>query len=90
MHGIVKHVASSRFWHCYYSLPDNIQKLADSCFKTLKADAKHPSLHLKKVGKYWSVRIGLHYRAIAVSIEQGFLWIWIGNHSDYDSMIRGK
>jgi hypothetical protein len=42
---------------------------------------------LKKTGKYWSVRIGLKYRAIAVEIDEGLLWFWIGTHADYDDLI---
>ena len=26
-------------------------------------DQRHPSLHFKRIGRFWSVRIGLHYRA---------------------------
>ena len=33
----------------------------------------HPSLQFKKIGKYRSVRIGMHYRALAVEIPEGLL-----------------
>jgi mRNA-degrading endonuclease RelE of RelBE toxin-antitoxin system len=84
----VRHAASSRFWACYHSLPDNIRKLSDERFRLIKSNPQHPSLHLKKTGNFWSVRIGLHYRALAVSIEDGMLWFWIGNHSDYDRLTK--
>jgi hypothetical protein len=90
MHRIVKHFASPVYWRCFNALPENIQNLARTSFKTLKSDLRHPSLHLKKVGRYWSARVGLHYRAIGISVDQGLLWIWIGNHSEYDSLIREK
>lgn len=32
----------------------------------LKCNPRHPSLHFKKVGRFWSVRVGLHHRAIGV------------------------
>ena len=35
----------------------------------------------------WSVRVGLQYRAIAVEVEEGLLWFWIGTHADYDDLI---
>jgi hypothetical protein len=88
MRGPVKHTASPQFWNCYNSLPANIRNLCDTSFEVLKSNPRHPSLHLKKVGDFWSVRIGLHYRALAVSIEEGMLWFWIGNHSDYDHLTR--
>ena len=44
-------------------MPVNIQKLADQCYELLKSNPRHPSPHFKKIGKYHSVRVGLHYRA---------------------------
>ena len=80
------HFASSNFWHCYRHLPKSIQKIADKNFKILKSNSSHPSLYFKKIGKYRSVRIGLSYRALAVESENGLLWFWIGDHSEYDEM----
>jgi hypothetical protein len=54
----------------------------------LKENPKHPSLHLKRVGKYWSVRIGMKYRALGVEIEEGLLWFWIGTHAEYDRILE--
>lgn len=82
------HHASSRFWECYAVLPPAIQKLADENFELLKRDLRHPSLHFKQIGRFWSVRIGLRYRALGVSVPDGILWFWIGNHSDYDRLIN--
>jgi hypothetical protein len=45
------------------------------------------SLQLKKVGRLWSVRVGSRYRALAVEVDAGLLWFWIGSHADYDAMI---
>jgi hypothetical protein len=63
------------------------QKLADANYALLKRDPHHPSLKFKKVGRYWSVRIGLRYRALAVDTEGGCLWFWIGSHAEYDRLI---
>ncbi|WP_414675650.1 hypothetical protein [Methyloceanibacter sp.] len=54
----------------------------------LKQNPQHPSLHFKPVGPYWSARIGLHYRALAVEVDDGMLWFWIGSHADYDDLIK--
>jgi hypothetical protein len=83
----VRHSASPRFWHCYEGLPGAVRAQADRCFDLLKRDPDHPSLHLKKVGSYRSVRIGLRYRALAVEVPDGWLWFWIGSHSEYDRLI---
>ncbi|MEG4320123.1 MULTISPECIES: hypothetical protein [unclassified Microcoleus] len=53
----------------------------------LRADPSHPSLHFKKVGKYWYVRAGQAYGALGVEIETGILWFWIGTHAEYDRLI---
>ena len=84
----MRHLASSEFWRCYDRLPPPIRELADKNFALLKQDPQHPSLHLKKVGRFWSVRVGLRYRALATDIDGGLLWFWIGSHSDYDALIK--
>jgi hypothetical protein len=86
----VKHRATRDFWQCYNILHPDLQRLADGCYELLKADARHPSLHLKKVGRFWSVRIGLHYRALAVENDPDLIWFWIGHHSAYDRLIGGR
>jgi hypothetical protein len=67
--------------------PPKIQRLADTSYEMLKADPSHPSLHFKKIGKYRAVRVGLHYRALAVEVPEGLLWFWIGSHSEYDKFL---
>ncbi len=84
----MSHFASPAFGRCYEKLPNHIQKLANSKFERLKDNPTHPSLHLKKVGNYWSVRAGLRYRALAMEVDEGLLWFWIGSHADYDKLIR--
>jgi hypothetical protein len=83
----VKHFASSRFWRSYRSLPKDIQQLADRCYDLLKSSPTHRSLHFKKVGQYWSARVGLHYRALAVESGTDLVWFWIGSHADYDRLV---
>ena len=68
-------------------LPKHVQRLADKCFDLLKADPTHPSLHFKHVGRYRSVRVGLHYRALGVDVDDGVLWFWIGTHAEYDDVV---
>jgi len=43
-------------------------------------------LHFKKLGKFWSARVGLHHRALAAEVEDGMLWVWIGTHAEYDRL----
>jgi hypothetical protein len=83
----MRHFASRDFWDAYQSLPERIRGLADKNFELLKLNPKHPSLQFKKVGRFWSVRVGLRYRALAVEVDDGLLWFWIGSHADYDAQI---
>jgi mRNA-degrading endonuclease RelE of RelBE toxin-antitoxin system len=78
------HFASRQFWAGYDKLPANVRKLADKNFALLKKNPQHPSLHFKKVGRLWSVRIGDHYRAIATEVDGDMRWHWIGSHAEYD------
>jgi hypothetical protein len=82
----MRHLASDSFWIAYASLPLHLRALADKNFALLKSDPRHPSLHFKKVGKYWSVRIGAHYRALATREADDFRWHWIGSHEEYDHL----
>ena len=81
------HHATAKFWRFYGQLPPEIQRLADKSFALLKNDPSRASLHFKKVGRYWSARIGSHYRALAVSDGDALVWFWIGRHDEYERII---
>ena len=84
----MEHFASRRFWAFYHALPTGIRDVADKNYALLKTNPKHPSLHFKKVGRYWSVRVGDGYRALGVEVGGDIVWIWIGTHSEYNHKIR--
>ena len=83
----MRHRASPRFWGCHDRLPEDVRRLADRCFDTLKKDPQHPSLHFKKIGRFHAVRVGLHYRALAVEQGEDLAWFWIGTHAEYDKLL---
>jgi len=83
----LKHFASPEFWELYRALPQSVRDLAARNFSFLKNNPRHPSLHMKKAGHYWSVRVGLHYRAVAVEVPEGLLWFWVGSHEDYNKLM---
>ena len=70
------------------ALPPDVRRLAYKNFRLWRDDSEHPSLHFKKVGRYWSVRIGRSYRALAVETDNGYEWFWIGAHGEYDRLIK--
>jgi hypothetical protein len=86
----VKHRANPKFWRSYQQLSPELQKLADENFALLKRDPQHPSLHFKKAGRFWSARVGLHFRAVAVERGVELVWFWIGRHDEYESIIEGR
>lgn len=83
----MRHFASPSFWEAYAKLPESIRALADKNYALLKENPRHPSLQLKKVGRFWSVRVGSRHRALAVDADSNLLWFWIGSHADYDAII---
>jgi len=83
----LKHYADPAFWTLYQKLPAHIRLLADKNFALLKLDSTHPSVRLKKIGKVYSARVGLHYRALAHERLEGLVWFWIGHHSSYDQLL---
>ena len=84
----MKHVASRAFWQAHEKLPAAVRAFAAKNFELLKQNPAHPSLRLKRTGKLWSVHVGLRYRALAVEIDGGLLWFWIGSHADYDALVK--
>ena len=86
----MNHRATARFWACYRGLPEEVRRQADRDYELLRADPRHPSLHFKKVGVFWSVRVGLHYRALAVEDGDDIVWVWIGSHAEYDRLVRTR
>ena len=82
------HRTTARFWGSLKRLPEPIQRVAHQNFELLKENPAHPSLHFKKIGNLWSVRVGINYRAVAVEDGADFIWVWIGPHDEYQPMIE--
>ena len=86
----MNHRANPKFWRAYGLLTAEVQQLADANFALLKQDPHHPSLHFKKAGRFWSVRVGIHFRAVAVERGSDLVWFWIGRHDEYESILSGR
>jgi hypothetical protein len=72
----MRHLASRAFWQAYDKLPESVRVLADKNYALLKINPQHPSLQFKKIGRFWSVRVGLRYRALAVEADGDLFWFW--------------
>ena len=84
------HRTTEQFWQRYWRLPRDVQALANKGFQLLKDNPSHPSLQWKKVGRFWSARVGLAHRALAVEDGKDYIWVWIGGHDEYERIIRNR
>lgn len=82
------HVTTPDFWTAYNKLPAAVRAVADKNYELLKANPQHASLRFKKIGEYWSVRVGSEYRALGTDSPEGIAWFWIGKHAAYERLIR--
>jgi len=84
------HRTTDQFWQRCNALSSDVQEQADKSFALLKSNPRHPSLHFKKVGPFWSARVGQAYRALAIEDGEDFIWVWIGAHDEYERILRGR
>ena len=80
---------TAKFRKLFEALPADVQRLALKNYQLWRDDPRHVSLQFKPVGAFWSVRIGLAYRALGRMRGDRMHWFWIGHHSVYDRLIRG-
>jgi hypothetical protein len=83
---------SKRFRALLEALPAAVQQLAAETYHRWQTNPSHPSLHFKPIAPsdpdVFSMRIGMHYRAICEHQPDGaYLWIWIGTHEEYNKLI---
>ena len=83
----MKSKATASFWASYRQLPPHVRRTARKQFRLWLGDHSHPSLRFKKVGKYWSARVGAGYRAVGIMEDDTVIWFFIGKHSDYDQLL---
>jgi hypothetical protein len=83
----LNHFATPGFWFHYRQLAPEVRELADKNFTLLRSNPRHPSLRFKKIGHFWSARVGLRYRALAKERKDGLVWFWIGPHDEYEQLI---
>ena len=86
----MKHFTTKKYWQDYNQLPPNVKRVADKNLSILKQNHQHPSLNLKKIKQYWSIRAGLNYRALGVDTpdKEGIVWFWIGSHKEYERLLN--
>jgi hypothetical protein len=86
----VRSRATPRFWAAYRELSPEIRELARKAYRLFRDNARHPSLHFKKIhdDSIYSVRVTLGYRALGLLEDEEITWFWIGTHADYDRLLE--
>ena len=79
---------TSSFRADFERLPAGVRRLAVKNYRLWLVRPDHPSLHFKKIGAYWSVRVGRSYRALGREKDGCLYWFWIGHHKTYDALIN--
>ena len=83
----MKSSISTTFRKQFAALAPDVQRQARKQFRLWIVDHRHPSLHFKRVGPYWSARVDRDHRALGVESEGKIVWFYIGKHDDYERRI---
>lgn len=87
----MKSRTTARFRQALAALPPDVQQLARRTFRVWQKNPSQPSLSFKPVHgtgqPIYSVRIGIHWRALAVRRGDEAVWFWIGSHAEYDQFL---
>lgn len=74
----MKSKTSKRFRAAVKTLPESIQKQARESYRLFRQIPPE---------RIYSVRVGLHYRALGRWIGGEIVWFWIGSHAEYDKFL---
>lgn len=88
----MKSRTTRKFWRLFDRLPADIQQQARQAYLLFQGDPAYPSLHFKRVNAtdpIYSLRIGIHYRAVGLFEGDTITWFWIGIHDDYERLLQG-
>lgn len=82
-----------RFWKLFDDLPERVQLEAKNIYRIWSRNPSHPSLYFKKIAvsggiPVYSIRIGLHWRALGILEDDTVKWFWIGSHEAYNEIIK--
>jgi len=72
-------------------LPASVRSYAQRVCGRWQVDPWQPALQFKPIHQslpIYSVRIGLHWRAIGIREADKVIWFWIGSHKEYDQKIK--
>ncbi len=79
------------FFALYRALPEHVRQQARQAYSLFQEDPHRPSLRFRQVHPtrpIFSVRVGIHYRAVGIREDNDIFWFWIGSHAEYDHLLR--
>ncbi len=87
----MRSVRTAYFKRRLASLPDAIQRQAESSYQLFKQNPNHPSFRRRIIqstrdwGKpHWEFRITRAYRATCFIDDDTYVWVFIGHHDDFE------
>ena len=86
----MKSKLTKQFRKRFKRLPREIQDQTRAAYRLFKENPYYLGLHFECIDRQeplWSVRIGLHYRAVGVREGDTIIWYFIGSHADYDHLL---
>ena len=69
------------------STTSDFRRQARKQFRLWRDNPSHPSLHFKRVGDYWSVRVDANHRVLGIEVDGRIVWFFIGPHDGYERRI---
>ena len=75
------------FWERFNRMSPEVQARARKQYALWLENHWHPSLHFKRVGRYWSVRVDNTHRALGIEHDGTIHWFFIGRHDAYEDRI---
>ena len=88
---MIRSKTTERFRKCFDNLPSQVQRQARAAYQRFKENPQHSSLRFKSVHSsqpIYSVRVSRQYRALSVKDGDALIWFWIGDHEDYDELLK--
>jgi hypothetical protein len=89
----VRSRTTAAFRKALEALPTRVRAQAQRAYSVFRSDPNHPSLRFKPVHPsrpIYSVRIGIHYRALGVREGDDIVWFWVGSHDEYERLINQR
>jgi len=87
----MKSQATPRFWKLYGQLPERTRRRAVRAYRLWQQNPEARGLYFKRVKPnqpVYAVRIDDNYRALGLLQGDTITWFWIGNHDNYEQLLK--